>query len=70
MQAYEDSNHPSNKIRPRTVCWGCGNKGCVGKHWGNWCFACNVARIKRITGQLRELSGTGTINGINCRVEQ
>ena len=55
MEAYKDPDHPSNKIRPRTVCWGCGARGCVGKHWGNWCFECNVARIKRITASLDEL---------------
>lgn len=50
--AYKDPAHPSNKIRPRTVCWGCGKRGCVGKHWGNWCFACNVARIDKISATL------------------
>lgn len=48
IPAYRDPNHPSNVIRPQVRCWGCGNLGCVGKHWGNWCFDCNVARIGRI----------------------
>ncbi len=52
MDAYKDPDHPSNKIRPNVRCWGCGTKGCVGKHWGNWCFACNNERIDRISGQL------------------
>lgn len=48
LEAWQDPKHPSNKIRPKVKCWGCGKMGCVGKHWGNWCFECNVKRIGRI----------------------
>lgn len=68
IPAYKDPKHPSNKIRPRTQCWGCKKMGCVGKHWGNWCFECNVKRIEGITGALEELVETGKIDGVNCRV--
>ena len=52
--AYRDPKHPSNKIRPRVKCWGCGKNGCVGKHWGNWCFACNNERMDRIEARFEE----------------
>lgn len=52
MKAYQDPSHPSNQIRPKTKCWGCGKLGCVGKHWGNWCFDCNVKRIDKISSVL------------------
>ena len=57
MDAYKDADHPSNKIRPNVRCWGCGKKGCVGKHWGNWCFSCNVKRIERIKGWVMASAG-------------
>jgi hypothetical protein len=59
IPAYMDANHPSNVIRPRVKCWGCGKLGCVGKHWGNWCFECNVSRIGGITQNL-ERAALGT----------
>jgi len=63
IPAYKDPDHPSNVIRPRVRCWGCGKRGCVGKRWGNWCFTCDVARIERISAQLAKagaiLNGTG-----------
>ena len=52
IPAYKDPDHPSNVIRPRVRCWGCGKRGCVGKRWGNWCFICNVARIERISARM------------------
>ena len=55
LPAYKDPDHLSNAIRPRIRCWGCGGLGCVGKHWGNWCFECNVKRIERISGALEQL---------------
>ena len=42
--------------RPRTKCWGCGKAGCVDKHWGNWCFACNVKRLTRLTASFDQIS--------------
>lgn len=45
LPAYADPNHRTNKIRPSLKCWGCGTQGVVGKHWGQWCFECNVKRI-------------------------
>jgi hypothetical protein len=58
--AYMDASHPSNVIRPQIRCWGCGNLGCVGKHWGNWCFECNKARIGRISSQLERAASPST----------
>ena len=59
--AYKDPDHLSNKIRPRVRCWGCGTLGCVGKHWGNWCFACNVKRIERISASLQAVVASMTL---------
>lgn len=53
LPAYRDPSHPTNEVRPLIRCLGCGKFGCVGKHWGNWCFECNVARIERITSNLK-----------------
>jgi hypothetical protein len=49
MPIWADPDHETNQVqRPRTVCWGCGKKGCIDKHWGDWCFACNLARMTRL----------------------
>jgi hypothetical protein len=53
--AYKDPNHPSNKIRPKVQCSMCGTMGCVGRHWGNWCFDCNVKRIDGISKTLESM---------------
>lgn len=58
LKPYEDPSHPSNTLRPRTRCWGCGKLGCVGKHWGNWCFKCNNERIGRISINLEAATRT------------
>ncbi|MBN9601855.1 MAG: hypothetical protein J0G33_02880 [Afipia felis] len=50
LPAYKDQNHRTNKLRPNLKCWGCGKLGVTGKHWGQWCFDCNVKRIDRING--------------------
>lgn len=55
LPAYADPAHPTNKIRPRLRCWGCGTKGVVGKHWGQWCFECNVRRIRHLDARFDEI---------------
>jgi hypothetical protein len=60
-QPYADPNHPSNTLRPRTRCWGCGTLGCVGKHWGNWCFRCNNERIGRINATFERLTESKSV---------
>jgi hypothetical protein len=62
MPAYKNPDHPSNRIRPKVKCWGCGNFGCVGKHWGNWCFGCNVRRIDRISNTLASMESLESYN--------
>jgi hypothetical protein len=60
LEAWQDPKHPTNKLRPHVRCRGCGVKGCVGEHWGPWCFSCNVERIGRINvrmAQVRERLG-------------
>jgi len=47
LPPYKDPNHPTNKPRPNLKCWGCGKRGVTGRHWGQWCFECNVKRIER-----------------------
>lgn len=47
MKAYQDRNHPGNKIRPHLHCLGCGKKGVI-TAWGKWCFDCNVKRMDGI----------------------
>lgn len=46
-QIWSDPDHPTNKLRPRVVCQGCGKRGCV-TYWGPWCFNCNVKRMTRL----------------------
>lgn len=53
LPAYKDPDHPTNKTRPNLKCWGCGTLGVTGKHWGQWCFDCNVARMERINNAFR-----------------
>lgn len=45
---YADPDHPGNRIRPKVKCIGCGTRGCTSA-WGPWCFACNVARMDRLS---------------------
>ena len=47
LRAYQDPNHPGNKLRPRVRCVGCSKLGCI-TVWGPWCFECNVERMDRI----------------------
>ena len=54
LKAYQDANHPGNKIRPRVRCLGCGTKGCI-TAWGDWCFSCNVARMDRINVSMEKI---------------
>ena len=54
-RAWADKNHPSNKLRPRVRCVGCGERGCV-TYWGPWCFECNVARMDRLSGTFDKLA--------------
>ena len=54
MEAYQNKDHPGNKIRPRVVCLGCGVRGCI-TAWGPWCFKCNVARMDRINASMMKL---------------
>lgn len=58
LPAYKDPGHPTNKIRPNLKCWGCGKKGVTGKHWGQWCFECNVKRIERVNDQFRTFANS------------
>lgn len=51
---WKDPAHPGNKIRPRVVCIGCGNKGCI-TAWGPWCFPCNVERMTRLNARFDEI---------------
>lgn len=53
LPAYKDPNHSTNKIRPKLKCWGCGKLGVTGRHWGQWCFECNVERIEGINDKFR-----------------
>lgn len=53
LPAYKDPDHPTNKIRPKLKCWGCGALGVTGKHWGQWCFKCNVDRIDGVNERFR-----------------
>ncbi len=48
-RAWADPNHPSNKLRPKVKCVGCGKRGAV-TYWGPWCFECNVERMDRLSG--------------------
>ena len=57
VEAYKDRNHPGNKIRPRVICLGCGERGCI-TAWGNWCFDCNVKRMDRINDRFAEIRET------------
>jgi hypothetical protein len=50
MMPWQDINHPSNKLRPRIKCLGCGKLGCV-TYWGPWCFECNVERMTHLNKQ-------------------
>jgi len=52
--AWADATHPSNKLRPRVRCAGCGAKGCV-TYWGPWCFPCNVKRMTHLCGRFDAL---------------
>jgi hypothetical protein len=54
---WADPDDPSNKIRPRVVCLGCGEKGCV-SYWGDWCFKCNVKRMRKLSAALSRLEKT------------
>jgi len=47
MKAYQNPNHPGNKLRPSVRCLGCKKTGCI-TYWGNWCFECNVKRLDSI----------------------
>lgn len=67
MKAYEDPNHSSNKIRPRLKCWACGKLGCVGKHWGQWCFDCNIKRINKISAVLENMESA---ESYHCRMAE
>jgi hypothetical protein len=53
LPAYKDPDHPTNKLRPKLRCWGCKKLGVTGRHWGQWCFECNVARFERINDSFR-----------------
>jgi hypothetical protein len=54
LKAFENPDHPGNKIRPNVVCLGCRKKGCI-TAWGNWCFDCNVERMRRIDSQMEKI---------------
>jgi hypothetical protein len=54
---WKDPTDPSNKLRPRVRCVGCGNKGCV-TFWGPWCFPCNVARMTRLSAAFAKISSS------------
>lgn len=55
LKAWEDPDHPGNRIRPDVTCIGCGEKGCI-TAWGPWCFQCNKARMYRINGSFNEIA--------------
>jgi hypothetical protein len=57
MTPWADPQHPSNKIRPRVRCAGCGCLGCV-THWGPWCFDCNVKRMTRLSASFAEIEAS------------
>ena len=52
--AYQNPNHPLNKIRPKVRCIGCRKLGCI-TGWGNWCFKCNVERMDRINESMEQI---------------
>jgi hypothetical protein len=52
LKAYQDPDHPGNRLRPRVRCVGCRKLGCI-TAWGPWCFECNVERMDRIGASLR-----------------
>ena len=47
MKPYANELHPSYHGPKTQRCLGCRVK-CARSAWGNWCFACNVARMTRI----------------------
>lgn len=53
MEPWRDPNYgtPQQRIK----CCKCGRVGCVDKHWGSWCFECNVERIERINKQFKDI---------------
>ena len=55
MKLWADPLHPSNKLRPKVRCVGCGQLGCV-THWGPWCFACNIERMDRIDASMSKIA--------------
>lgn len=56
LPAWADPKHPTNTIRHNLRCWQCKEKGVVGKHWGQWCFKCNVARMSRLSSQFDQIA--------------
>jgi hypothetical protein len=59
LKAYENPDHPGNGPEHHTG-KPCIEKGCTnpaGTAWSpHWCFPCNVARIKRVSGQMEKLA--------------
>ena len=54
---WANPDDPSNQVsRPAVKCWGCGQRGCIDKHWGNWCFACNVKRMTRLSASFDSIA--------------
>jgi hypothetical protein len=62
MAGYDDPNHEGNSPKYHTgkLCIeGCGRP--AGTAWSPyWCFECNVARIRRINGQLEQITSAFT----------
>lgn len=57
LRPWADPHDPSNKIRPRVRCLGCGIRGCV-TYWGPWCFKCNVPRMTRLSASFDQIAKT------------
>lgn len=51
MIAYQNPEHPSYHGPKVVKCYGCG-KACAKSAWGEWCHACNVKRLDRISANL------------------
>lgn len=51
MIAYQNPGHPSYHGPKVVKCYGCGAK-CSKSAWGDWCHACNVKRLDRISTSL------------------
>ena len=70
MAGYDDPNDEGNSAKYHTgkpCIDGCGRP--AGTAWSpHWCFECNVARINRVTGQLKGIQGKLHQKGYGGRI--